>query len=702
MALLRSNIIQNNTEGGKSGWCTNQFSPQPGYFTSIKSGLSLNAMPTPFARAEVIKQAFNALSSSNINVNDASGNGTYQQLVSDAIDILEILYNYESYKDIIKILPCRISAINFPKCNELIDKSGNKSNVSYMQDAITQYKSTDDVYLVVYDNGERNCVLAMSNLDTLFFTTARLDTNVNTKKNEYDLVIDRRDNSSKTFFSTPRSISERDSHFQDYLYHLFISHKDFIGNTAIGRYLSQVFGSNRNNNFDIKSVVPLLDKNGDQVKIDLGNGQKLPLYSNNIPQANELINNALINIGYKINSDRFETIKGDSNYLLPINIQALARVSNPDALAGNFSKGEYEITTFDNDHNEYKIDYQASHDNKAEDMVPFDLGIYPFFKYPENYIKERHTTYNIILASQLYGSFGSDAINLVFYRKNGKSIEKINTYTKEEYNNPQNGLTFGVVKEVRTQIGSGDKKVYTTHYTVVGTNFDYIEVRFNLKDIKNSGILKPKFEEIQKHDKPIMFAVDFGTTSTYIASRLQENVPKSFTTNEESMVFLHKNHKKDNKSRIFKYESYLLEEGSTKIEKEISELVRYIKNEFVPSSIDNEFYKFPLRTAISCTVGNDSDMFSNANIAFTYDKEPVTGNNKYLTNLKWDSDTNNYVRLYINEIVRLCSMSAMASGCNIENVSFQYFYPLAMGQENIDNINEIWKVSVSAIPYCSL
>lgn len=220
MAILRSDIISNVNTGGKTGWCQNNLNIQKDFFSAVESCLALNAIPSPFARIEVVKQAFDAISNSVNNISFNSAGFTYRQLVSDTLDVLELLYEYELYKDIISIRNCKISQLNFPKINSK-SANGAANNISFIQKALEDYKYSDEVYLVIYNDSNRNMVLAMSSPETLFFTTNRLDRN-NGQSNEYDSRLKRRDNSGTSFFDVPLALSERSKYFQDYIYGSYI------------------------------------------------------------------------------------------------------------------------------------------------------------------------------------------------------------------------------------------------------------------------------------------------------------------------------------------------------------------------------------------------------------------------------------------------------------------------------------------------
>lgn len=670
MSLLRSEILVDNKDTAKSGWNSNPFNAEKNFSSSIQSGLALNAMPTPFARAEVVKQAFEVIE----NFNEAGY--TYQQIVSDTLDIIEILFQYELYSSHIKIQKLILSQLQFPNSNTIIDK-GAKKEVSLFQDMLNKHKMSDNAYLITYTKDDTEYVLAMSSPHTLFFTSSRLDREEG-KSNEYGLQIDKKDNSGEKFFGKPKSFNDRSQEFQDYMYHLLCQNKAIFGNTTLGAFIANALGNQKTDSFDAESIKPLQDAGHAQVSIPLNGNNTINLYANNKPQSTTVLRDTLVDLGFKINSDKFVTIPSYDTLLLPLNIRAFDRIKDDNFVSDikysgmEIEAGEYKLTN----RKEHKVDR------------PIDIGVYPFIKYPEDYIQQNVATYNIVLAYQ-HGNLQNNAIELRFFTKDGKELP---VHPRSEYQNETNGLNKCVIREIRTDENDPNKLTERTnqrtiHYTIIGSNFDYIQIDFDKEGV--SGVLKPIFTDPGQKNDNIKFAVDFGTTSTYVAVKEGGNNPYALQTEEESMVYLHKG-AQDNQQKVYRHEKY--SDNTSRHAGQISELVKLIKNEFIPSSIDGDAYKFPIRTAISHkNAGAAEDIFEDANIAFTYDREAKVGNNSYLTNIKWDIRDNLHSSLYIREIIRICVIHAIAKGYRRDAISFLYFYPLAMNRDKSNAIKDVWK-----------
>lgn len=454
----------------------------------------------------------------------------------------------------------------------------------------------------------------------------------------------------------------------------------------MGKYIEKEYSLGRNNDLDSNSVSDLCDDGLQPVKLLLSNGGHVQLKKNSRPQSAALIRNKIIDLGYQINKDKFVTIKQNETCLFPINLDILGKISNPESIISNLTVSYNNVKTNDSNGSNYELQVEKS---SLEYMIPFDIGVYPFFKYPKEYNIERKNTYNVILVYKHKNGYDNNAIELSFYRNINGKIEKLNTYSREQYEDANLGIRVGVIKEKRSNIKSPEGCVKTLHYTIIGAQFDYIQVDFNLPDIKTSGTIKPIFTQPKENSERIKYAIDFGTTSTYVACKCGDKKPTSLFTNEQSMVFLHGNPSKNNESKVYKYESYQ-SDSCNNIEKNIPELVKYVKNEFVPTSIGHEVYKFPIRTSMSCKVSEKPMIFENTNIAFTYDKEPSIGSNNYITNIKWDSDKKDYSTQFIHQLIRMCILDAFSKGYDKDKIDFLYFYPLSMNEDYLIDIEKAW------------
>jgi hypothetical protein len=174
------------------------------------------AIPSPFARIDLVKTAFrNIAKSPDLKAYTKDGNVVSgkddEKLVSDALDLAEMLFNIDSIKDKIKI-------IVWDKEVE-IEKLKNSSNKGHRQlaETLELYLEQDKesynfdllkrLYLIEYNHK----IIGCTSPATLFFATANDLSHAQIKLTKNDV----------TFDDDYTPLYERDSEFQKYFYLLF-------------------------------------------------------------------------------------------------------------------------------------------------------------------------------------------------------------------------------------------------------------------------------------------------------------------------------------------------------------------------------------------------------------------------------------------------------------------------------------------------
>jgi hypothetical protein len=193
------------------------------------------AIPSPFARIDLVKTAFrNIAKSPNLKAYTKDGNVVSgkddEKLVSDALDLAEMLFNIDSIKDKIKI-------IVWDKESE-IEKLKTSSNKGHRQlaETLELYLEQDKesynfdllkrLYLVEYNHK----IIGCTSPATLFFATANDLSHAQIKLTKNDITFDDE--------YTP--LYERDSEFQKYFYLLFKANPTFSQRlTVVNEYLEK-------------------------------------------------------------------------------------------------------------------------------------------------------------------------------------------------------------------------------------------------------------------------------------------------------------------------------------------------------------------------------------------------------------------------------------------------------------------------------
>lgn len=138
----------------------------------------ITSIPSPFARIDLVKTAFKEVCRrASRDVKELEGNTIFHKMVSDSLDVGEIFFNIDKFKEKIEIITWDPSV--------MINALKNDQNVShyYVADALQKYLLSDaktynfghlkNIYLLNYTNGpdELNIIGATSPA-TLFFSGA--------------------------------------------------------------------------------------------------------------------------------------------------------------------------------------------------------------------------------------------------------------------------------------------------------------------------------------------------------------------------------------------------------------------------------------------------------------------------------------------------------------------------------------------------
>ena len=123
-------------------------------------------------------------------------------------------------------------------------------------------------------------------------------------------------------------------------------------------------------------------------------------------------------------------------------------------------------------------------------------------------------------------------------------------------------------------------------------------------------------------------------------------------------------------------------------ELDIAEQVQRI--EFLPREIDN-VYGFPLRSALSRNVTSDGgfSLFRDVNIPFLYERRFFDGYD-VTTNLKWKGD-NAAAKEFLREIMLLIKAKTLLENADTRRVDIVFFYPVSMGGNDRRNLNDTWE-----------
>lgn len=122
------------------------------------------------------------------------------------------------------------------------------------------------------------------------------------------------------------------------------------------------------------------------------------------------------------------------------------------------------------------------------------------------------------------------------------------------------------------------------------------------------------------------------------------------------------------------------------------------EDSFIPSSIGgNSEFKFPIRTAFAeweeVNYQKHTEALADVNIPFRYEKARMPLYNKVKTDLKWASagDSNIRVKLYLETLFIMIRNKVLLNGGRLSDTKIVWFYPASMSVARKNSFEQTWK-----------
>lgn len=406
--------------------------------------------------------------------------------------------------------------------------------------------------------------------------------------------------------------------------------------------------------------------------------------------ASDFLEDSIIKLPYAIDSTHFKTaFAGDSQYLLPLkpyffqffNIEDLDREvegnrkmltleNTNDGVKAVLRIPVKHILQGANANSVVKFEKNYNSNNIVSDrQSEINIGIFPFYRNidiidnltPQNQNANDHNKYVVALAAW-------DNVNLYF-----SSVE--------------NGVINVAKRENRSRQG---QTVSGTFYYDVNSAFDFIQVNIG----NTHGMLVPEFKnvDIQNVAGNANFAIDFGTSNTYVAMQIGVNPPEPLTIDSVYPLVVFTKNREINCSSVSIRNSEVL-----------------FEREFVPSVLGGtgSTAEFPIRTA-SCELNNfealPPHLFGNISVGFNYMNEVINAVGglipfNYVTDLKWAIENGkpnyqNRVKLYFKGLLWIIKCKCLMENHGLPGQIFITF-PNAMTVPTRNALLALWGQSMT-------
>lgn len=697
MARIDLNIVDRGIQG--TDWIAEDVGLTASHLDKVleiktDNSCALNSLPTPFARFFVAREAFRRVTEEHLDTkNEKEAGFAYRQLVSDILDIYELLFNLKYHQN------------NTWRDGQKLELRAWKSdeNLAYLKrqmpvlyNSINQYYATDikeeNLYFLIYTEEGKEMLLACTSPMTGFITPPDMDKSIVKEKGssfikfaggQYeDIHMQRK--SGGEYFRDTKMFDERDADFKNYMYNQLFGADDIAqGFKYIKEYIRS-FGGDKEIRNDVNQRLDVIrtDQNA-ELKV---NG--LIIKCCDEIDVNSYFTDSIIKVPYRISRDRFNTVKyrndvanRDYDYLLPFKPEVLNLFEN-GCVDSEISINRTSVTVFLNYNGkeykkEYAVDSYRSNLGKIVDLrrdnINFDLGVFPnILSHKE--VENNYFKILVVAADENSDTpnFNIDKIELSFYKKTNNGVSLIQEILPSEAN-------FGVLPSVvRSRQKKDEVECGTKFYELYNSAFDVVQISI----FEHTGFFIPNWERSQPTSEKFTYAIDLGTSNTFISRNKigENNSPELFKMERPMVSYLHEVPTDIQRSLSKRIETSIFDRASNKI-----------KTEFVPPIIDGSDYSFPVRTAL-CGVKTRTEiptLFDNHNIAFFYEKLMSNEDQNIHTDIKWDKN-DDMLRVFIRELLLIIKCDILQRNGDLDCTNLIWFRPLSFMGSIRETYNNIW------------
>lgn len=401
----------------------------------------------------------------------------------------------------------------------------------------------------------------------------------------------------------------------------------------------------------------------------------------------DLLEEHIIEVSYKINSERFFTGSREAvSYLLPLKPLFFEYFKVSDLIRDGKSTGMLTMDC-DNDRervivelhlplvNGNTICLHKQYDTRkgSEDKIDcydgaetFDLALFPSYRLEPS---TSNNVYNLMVG------FTIDNIELDFFEPQGDTMTQV-----------------AADKNTRSVKGSNGSSISTNHIHVNGA-FSYAELSVELSNgtdtegrKKGNAMIVPVFQKVDSDPthatNQMSFSIDFGTTNTHVSCACVPNGKIAAKNDVEPFAYS----ENDSQMAMFNSRDGVVEFGA---------FSTAVKREFVPVSLGNDM-KFPMRTATYQLAGRPVRlvMFENTNIGFNYGADLAKSKN-YHTNIKWDRFdplAEQRIATYFEQMLWMMKNKSVQNDCS-DAFNVVVTYPISMREKDFVDFTNAWETA---------
>jgi hypothetical protein len=746
----------------------------------------LTAIPSPFARIHLVDSAFhfvNARDKQQVPKHD--GNSVFHKLVSDCLDVLELLFGWNTMS-----ADVQTSYWSRDELQKVQSSVGQRLLASVLdlflqQDAKTaKFELQPDFILMSVGHQ----TIAISSPLTLFITSPRAA----------EIAVKAKllnPGSGRIYFGDPVPLYRRSAEFQKYVHWMFqqnpvlhnacrrmyryvndsielltdrtleesiraiVNGPDNLGQnldtisdyrgmplTVNGVQLRQRKSKDALDRLRKSPMViasprwptrlgnpPLVldgqsDSFGRQVKIDLrsvsndARERVLPDLGVRYPflVASDLIEDQVIRVPYKLNSERFflpdsRSLKNiECDYLPPLkpaffeyfDADHIPKIAKFLPTSSGGLAFQVEVPTAGGKVTLSKSYYESPEGTRPGRIVEAKMNCAVFPLVATRNRPDLSDRYWVMLVdAEIEPELrNQDCFVMKFFSKNDNQAEA-DALLYKEIGRDMKGLQH--VSVVRRSPKGAEAS--STYFRIEGGPFDYITLEAFASDSvrRARALIVPRWVEREIGQRRAVVGIDFGTTNTHVAWIYEDDkrpTPNAFTVDsQELQMALLSAPSNSATSESAKYDEF---DSSLKGTLLTGTKIR-LHHEFLPNIIGSggSPFSFPLRTATCEAPGLQAGQYQplmNVNISFMFEREAKRhGEEEINTNLKWSlqasPEVEKRVEAFIEELLVLIRTKLILKGVDPQESRVVWFRPLSFGNFTKNHFNTIWEDKVKDV-----
>lgn len=709
-----------------------------------KATKEITSIPSPFSRVDLAVTAFKT-----VNEVGLVGTSIYHKIVSDCLDIGEIFFNAENFKDPRDHSKNKIEILVWDRAQEIdkLRKSpvkehqivGETLDMYLNQDAKAyNFDKMDKVYLLNYKGPDRKDpqinIIGATSPATLFFSSA----------NDLSYLSDhlRFRNNDRPFDSEYTPLYKRDIEFQRFLYAFRLN----IGKTQFAAlfgdfdtYMDQSYGFLSE---EFKAKIDALNEDSaeDYEVLTDGGSNRVDILGYPVRKRNET---GVIDSDFEILASRRHTIKP-----LVLPVEPGNKYKNL-----NYVQGKWEETYKAPRHDSadlasrqlpyvgLKYPYLTIDDFLSRDMVflPYTFNSNDFYNGNRDPRKSNNTFllpltktfFRYFTVSDLMGTMsdgknmfeiqplqgGSVNVELRIPIKKGGYILYSRMYVPGnsiDLNDNSGCITekqFGLGVMPLVKFGEGilpsyriamfSKSARTELEFANGENTCHIEHHIIRREAGQNACSVESY--VMEHNFDVVYATVDGLTNVIIPRFRKASGGSQFTfALDFGTTNSHIEYSVDGSApKAFDMpaaETQLCRLSTDYDEQEAIDISVAFDEAFIPSTIgENSDYHFPMRTVYAewtdVNYQQHTETLAEGNIPFRYEKARNPLYNKVKTNLKWSSaeEANTRVKLYIENLFIMMRNKVLLSGGRLSDTKIIWFYPASMTEFRLNAFRGVWE-----------